>query len=88
MSSLSVSMKGLDEKQPRKIGNIDFLDAQGQVTLWSGARSGRISDTSKLSCMSSFPTSMKRIRSKTAQKKWQYRFPIISLCFFPKLKGS
>ena len=37
--------------QPRKSGNIDFLEAEGQVTLWSGVGSGRISNSSKLLCM-------------------------------------
>ena len=51
--------------------------------------SGQISNSSKLSCMSSFPTSMKWIQSRTAEKKWQQRFPIISLWgFFNTLKGS
>ena len=38
---------------------------------------GRIcanSNSSKLFCMSLLPASMKRIRSKTAAKKWQHRF--------------
>ena len=45
-----------------KSGNIEFLDAQGQVTLWSGVGSGRFSDSAKLLCMSLLPESMKRIR--------------------------
>ena len=36
--------------------------------------SGRISNSSKLSCMLSLPASMKRIRSRTAEKKWRHRF--------------
>ena len=36
--------------------------------------SGRISNSSKLSCMLSLPANMKRIRSRTAQKKWRYHF--------------
>ena len=36
--------------------------------------SGQISNSSKLSCMSSFPASMKWIRSRTAKKKWQHCF--------------
>ena len=35
---------------------------------------GQISNSSKLTCMSLFPASMKWIRSRTAQKKWQHRF--------------
>ena len=38
-----------------------FSDAQGKLTLQSVVASGRISNSSKLSCMSSLPLSMKRI---------------------------
>ena len=51
-----------------------FFDAQGQLTLKSLVRSGRISNSSKLLCMSSLPVSMKKTRSKTVEKKWQHRF--------------
>ena len=37
-------------------------------------RSGQISNSSKLSCMSSLPASMKWIRSRTAENKWQHHF--------------
>ena len=37
-------------------------------------RSGRISNSSKLSCMLSLPANMKRIRSRTVEKKWRHRF--------------
>ena len=37
-------------------------------------RSSQISNLSKLSCMLSLPASMKRIRSRTAEKKWRHRF--------------
>ena len=37
-------------------------------------RSGRISNLSKHLCMLSLPASMKRIRSKTVEKKWRHRF--------------
>ena len=69
--------RGYNEKK----GNVDFLDAQGKLTMWSLirsgqiskssklwgffhtlVRSGRISNSSELSCMSSLPASMKRIR--------------------------
>ena len=33
-----------------------------------------MSNSSKLSCMLSLPASMKRIRSRTAEKKWRHRF--------------
>ena len=36
--------------------------------------SSRISNSSKLSCMLSLPASMKRIRSRTAEKKWRHHF--------------
>ena len=36
--------------------------------------SGRISNSSKLSCMSSLPASMKWIQSRTAEKKWSQHF--------------
>ena len=36
--------------------------------------SSRISYSSKLSCMLSLPASMKRIRSRTAEKKWRHHF--------------
>ena len=45
-------------------------------------RSSKISNSSKLLCMLSLPASMKRIRSRTAVKKWRHRFPIISLWGF------
>ena len=60
--------KGGMNKQPRKSGNIVY-DAQGQVTLWSGVGSGRISNSPKLI----FNFGMKRIRLKKL-KMWQHRF--------------
>ena len=36
--------------------------------------SGQISNSSKLSCMLSLPASMKRIRSRTAEKRWRHHF--------------
>ena len=56
-----------------------FSDAQGQLTPESVVRSGQISNSSKLLCMSSLPASMKRIRSKTAEKTWRRRFPHYNL---------
>ena len=41
-----------------------FPDAQGQLTPQSLVRSGRISNSSETLWMSSFPASMKKIRSK------------------------
>ena len=52
-------------------------------------RSSQISNSSKLSCMLSLPASMKRIQSRTAEKKRRHRFPIISICrFFQTFNGS
>ena len=59
-----------------------FSDAQGQLTLQSVVGSGRISNSYKLLYMLSLPSSTKMIRSKTVEKKWQHRFPIISLWGF------
>ena len=56
----------------------NFLDAQGQLTPWSVVRSGRNSNSSDILCMSSLPASIKKIGSKTAEKRWRHRFPIIS----------
>ena len=36
--------------------------------------SSRISNSSKLSCMLSLPASVKRIRLRTAEKKWRHHF--------------
>ena len=51
-----------------------FSDAQGQLTPQSVVQSGRNSNLSKLSSMSSLPLSMKRIVGKTVEKKWRHRF--------------
>ena len=52
-------------------------------------RSRQISNPSKLSCMISLPASMKRIRSRTAEKKWIHCFLIISLWgFFSDVQGQ
>ena len=52
-----------------------FLDAQGQLTPYSVVRTGRNSNSSEILCMSSLPASMKRIGSKTTEKRWRHRFP-------------
>ena len=38
-------------------------------------RSGRNSNSSEILCMSSLPASIKRIGSKTTEKRWRHRFP-------------
>ena len=73
--------------QSEKNGNINFSDAQGQLTLWSVVGSGRISNSSKLLCMSSLPVSMKRIPSRTTEKKWQHRFSNITLAVAMETSG-
>ena len=57
------------------MGNLS--DAKGQLTPQSVVGSGQTSNSSELSCMSSLPTRMKRIGSKTAEKKWQHSFIFI-----------
>ena len=38
-------------------------------------QSGRNSNSSEILCMSSLPASIKRIGSKTTEKRWRHRFP-------------
>ena len=42
----------------------------------SVVQSGRNSNSSKILCMSSLPASIKRIGSKTTEKRWRHRFPL------------
>ena len=46
-----------------------FSDAQGQLTPLSVVESGRIFNSSELSCMSSLPASMKKIGQKNGREK-------------------
>ena len=84
MPSLPASMKRTRSKTAEKkwqhrfshyksTGN--FSDAKGQLSPQSVVESQRISNSSELSCMSLLPASIKRIRLKTAEKKWLHRFP-------------
>ena len=61
-----------------------FTDSQGQLTPQSEVRSGLTSNSSKLSCMSSLPASIKKISSNTTKKKWQRCFlhnnPMEAIC--------
>ena len=57
----------------KSMGNI--LDAQWQLTPKSVVRSGRNSNSYEILCMSSLPASIKRIGSKTTEKRWRCRFP-------------
>ena len=52
-----------------------FLEAQGQLTPYSVVRPGRNSNLSEILCMSLLPASIKKIRSKTTEKRWRHRFP-------------
>ena len=68
---------------------INSSDTQGQITLGLVELSGRILNSSKLSCISSLSARMKMIQSKMNELEWSQHFPIISLRgFFKTLKGS
>ena len=54
--------------------NINFLDAQGQITLEFVAVSGRNLNSSKLSCMSSLPARMRMIDLKNEGARVFTRF--------------
>ena len=60
--------------QLRKNGNTIFRSYPYLLPRKPAVRSGQISNSSKLSCMSSLPASMKWIRSTTAENKWQHHF--------------
>ena len=69
----------------------NFSDAQGQVTLVLVSVSGRNSNSSKLSCMSSLPARMRMIDSKMKELSSSVHkiSPNKSLWgFFKTLKGS
>ena len=51
-----------------------ILEAQGQVICGPGSDLAEF-QAHPSSCMSSLSARMKRIQSKTAEKKWQHRFP-------------
>ena len=76
------------ESNREKVATLIF-DAQGQLTLWFLKDLAENFNSFKLSCMSSLLASMKRIRSRTVEKKLATPFiPIISLWgFFQTLKG-
>ena len=51
--------------------------------------SSKISNSYKLSCMLSLPASMKRIRSRTAEKTWRHRFSHYKpMGIFPDVQGQ
>ena len=67
ISSLSAILKkGSDQQQPRKSGDNDFLDIQGQLLIES---SGNFT-SSKLLWLSLLPARMKKIHSKTKTLEW------------------
>ena len=84
MSSLPARMRMIDSKMKElecsqvfshyKSMGI-FPDAQGQLTLQSLVRPGRISNSSEMLWMFSLPASMKKIRSKMKALEWTQHFP-------------
>ena len=83
MSSLPASMKRIRSRTAEKkwqhrffnyksMGN--FSDAQGQLILQSVVVSGRISNSSKLSCMSSLPVSLNGSNEKQLRKSGNIDF--------------
>ena len=55
--------------------NINFSDAQGQITLELVVVSGQNLNSSKLSCMGSLLARMKMIHSKMKELEWSQHFP-------------
>ena len=67
---------------------IKFSDVQGQLTLVFKVVSGRNSNSSKLSCMSSLPARMRFIKSKIKELECSQDFSHYkSMGFFQTLKG-
>ena len=68
---------------------IIFSDAQGQITLELVVVSGRNFNSSRLSCMSSFPARTSMIDSKMKELKSSQDFSHYkSMGIFQTLKGS
>ena len=68
---------------------INFSDAQGQITLELVAVSGRNSNSSKLSCMSSLPVRMRIIDSKMKELECSQDFSHYkSIGIFPTAQGQ
>ena len=98
MSSLPVRMRMIDSKMKELECSQDFShyksmgifpDAQGQLTPQSLVRSGRISNSSKLSCMSSIPARMKKIQLKMKVLECSQDFSHYkSLGIFPDAQGQ
>ena len=69
--------------------NIDFSDAQGQITVKSVVVSSQNCNSSKLSCMSSLPTRMKMIHTKMKELECSQDFSLYkSLGIFPDAQGQ
>ena len=84
MSSLLARMRMIDSKMKELECSKDFShympmgifpDAQGQLTLQSLVRSGRISNPSEMLWMFSLPASMKKIRLKMKALEYSQHFP-------------
>ena len=84
MSSLPARMRMIDSKMKELEYSQDFShyksigifpDAQGQLTLQSLVRSGRISNSFEMLWMFSLPASMKKIHSKMKALEWSQHFP-------------
>ena len=83
MSSLPARMRMIDSKMKELEWSQDFSHyksmgifqiAQGQLTLQSLVRSGRISNLSEILWMFWLPASMKKIRSKMKALEWTQHF--------------
>ena len=69
--------------------NINFSDAQGQITLKLVAVSGRNLNSSKLSCKSSLPARMRMINSKIKNLECSQDFSHYkSMGIFPDAQGQ
>ena len=53
----------------------EIFQTSRQLTPKSVVRSGQNSNLSEILCMSSLPASIKRIGSKTTEKRWRHHFP-------------
>ena len=68
---------------------VNFSDAQGQITLESVVVSGRNSNSSKLSCMSSLPARMRMIESKMKELECSQDYSHYkSMGIFPDAQGQ
>ena len=84
MSSLPARMRMIESKMKELECSQDFShyksmgifpDTQGQLAPQSLVLSGRISNSSKILCMSSLPASMKKIRSTMKVLECSQHFP-------------